>query len=498
MPSYKRPGVYAEEVLSPTSAILQPNVGVAAFVAAFGRGPTTPTLVESWSQYTALFGGFGLATQYLPFTLHQFFSNGGRQAWVTRVLGTGAVKATRTLLDRAGTPVATLRVDALNEGAWGNNIFIDITDSGTTRFNLIVKYGGTTDAFVVERWTDLSMVDNDARYAPSIINSPTAGSTYISVTDLVSATVAPTDRPSVQAGTTMAAGADGAAPTPTQMSTAVALLDQVNGPLTINLPGVIDTTVLTATMSYVDARGDAFLVVDTDQNLTAAQAVSYAATFTSSNAAVYYPWLYVGDPSSNSPGAIKKIPPGGGVVGQYARVETLRGIHKAPAGVDTRLAGVVAVETKLTSTDLDTLNPGNVNAIRQLPGVGIAIFGARTTNNTSTDRYVSVRRTLNYIRKSLLDGTQWAVFEPNDSTLWGGLRQRIERFLLQMWQRGALRGASAKEAFYVKCDADNNPPASIAAGQVNIEVGVALQFPAEFVVIRIGQWEGGGTATVAA
>lgn len=494
MPSYLRPGVYAEEVLNPSSAISSPSSGIAAFMAAHGRGPAVPTLIESWTQYLNLFGGFGASNQYLPFALHSYFTNGGRAAYVNRILGTGAIKATRTLMDRAGAPIATLRVDALNEGTWANALYVDITDLGLDRFNLTVKFGGTSDAFVVERWADLSMVDSDSRYAPSIINSLTAGSTYISVVDLASATVAPADRPALGTSLVLAGGVDGAAPTVGQQQAAISLLDPVDGPLTINLPGVYDTAVVATALSYAEARGDSFVVIDSQDGRTAAQLVAYANTFTSAYGAVYGPWVYVSDPSSSSPGALKKVPPGSAVAGIYARTDTLRGVHKAPAGTDARIAGAVAIETKFTNTELDTLNSGLVNAIRHLPGIGIAVFGARTCRNTAADRYVPTRRTLSYIRKALVDGTRWAVFEPNDRALWAGINSTLTQFLLRMWQQGALRGGSAREAFYVKCDSENNTPASIQAGTVNIEVGVALQFPAEFVVIRIGQWEGGASA----
>src|SRR5687767_1342385 len=356
MPSYLRPGVYAEEVLNPSSTITEPSSGIAAFLAPHGRGPATPRLIESWTQYLNLFGGFGAVNQYLPHALHSFFSNGGRQAYVSRILGTGAIKATRTLMDRAGTPVATLRIDALNEGTWANTVYVDISDADTDRFNLTVKSGGTTDAFVVERWTDLSMADTDGRYAPSIINSLTAGSNFIAAVDLASATAAPGDRPAVSTNLVLAGGIDGAAPSAAEQQAAVTLLDPVEGPLTINMPGVYDTAVLTTLVSYASARGDSFFILDSQDVCTAELLVLFAGTFTSAYAAVYGPWVYVADPSSSSPGALKKIPPGGAVAGIYSRTDTLRGVHKAPAGTDARIAGAVAVETKFTNTELDTLN----------------------------------------------------------------------------------------------------------------------------------------------
>lgn len=494
MPSYKRPGVYAEEILNPSSAVSAPSTGVGAFVAAHGRGPTVPTLVSSWTEFLNRFGGFGSQTQYLPYAVHQFFSNGGSFAYVWRAVGAGAVKATRTLLDVGGVNSA-LRIDALNEGTWGNSINVDVVLTGVDRFDLVVRFGGTTDGFVVERWADMSVTNTDSRYFPNVVNSPLSGSRYIAVTDLgIAAVPGPANRPAAQAATSLAAGADGAAPSATELSTSVALLDTVSGPLVLNLPGVFDTTVLTTTLAYAAARADVFVVVDAQVGRTAAQYVTYANSLASAYGACYGPWVYVADPSSNSPGATRLVPPGGAVVGNYLRTDATRGIHKAPAGTDARISGAIAVETRFTNTEQDTLTDGLVNVIRQLPGLGIVIFGARTLRSGYADKYVPTRRTLSYIRKAVQDGTRWAVFEPNDATLWQGINARITAFLIQLWQQGALRGGSVAEAFYVKCDGENNPLSSIQQGVVNIEIGVALQFPAEFVVVRIGQWEGGASA----
>lgn len=497
MPSYKRPGVFIEENLTPSFALSGPSTSTAGFLAPNARGPVEPTLVESWNQYLALYGGFAKPGDLLPHAVHQYFSNSGQRVYVNRVVGAGAVRATRDLLDRStpvapATPPPTLRVDAHNAGGWGNSIFLDISDSGTERFNLVVKLGGPGDAFTVERWLDLSMNDGDSRYAPSIINSLSNGSTHIRVTDLNSPTAPPADRPAVQSGTVLAGGADGAAPTAAERQAAINLFDQVTVPLNLNLPGEFDVTTVNAALAYAAARGDVFVIIDTQEGRTAAQAVAYAETLTqTSYGAVYYPWILVSDPSSSVAGALKKVPPGPAAAGQYAATDTLRGVFKTPAGVGTRLGGALALETKLTNADLELLNQAQVNAIRHMPGVGIAIMGGRTLRNTSADRYISIRRSLIYVRRAISDATQFAVFEVNDTTLWSALQTNIEQFLLEFWQAGGLRGAEAGAAFYVKCDDETNPPSAIASGEVRVEIGVALQAPAEFVIIRIAQFNGG-------
>lgn len=501
MPSYKRPGVYVEEVLNLSQALNTPGVSTAAFAGAHYRGPVTPVLVQSWSDFLANFGGFSPIGQPLAWAVHQFFSNGGGQAYVCRVAGPSSTASTRTLKDTL-TVIDTLKIDAINPGTWGQGIYIETSMSGTDRFNLIIRFGGSGDAYIVERWLDLSMDTNDSRYVQTLVNSVTSGSLYVRVTDMNSASTPPADRPAVTSATALAGPGSDPTASGTELTAALSTFDFIDGPLTFNMPGVATTagadnaTVQANLLAYCLARGDCFAVLDPAENLSAANAVAAAAAAPSAYGALYFPWIYISDPSSNAAGGIKKVAPGGAVLGQYSRVDTLRGVHKAPAGIDTRLAGAVAVETKLSNVDLDTLSAGLVNAIRQMPGVGVAIMGARTLKSTSADRYVSTRRTLNYIRVALLNSTRWALFEPNDSTLWGGLSTQIQSFLLQMWQQKALRGGTPAEAFYVKCDDSNNTQQSIAAGQVNIEVGVALQYPAEFVVIRIGQWQGGSTAVV--
>jgi phage tail sheath protein FI len=155
------------------------------------------------------------------------------------------------------------------------------------------------------------------------------------------------------------------------------------------------------------------------------------------------------------------------------------------------LTGVVAPEVTLTSTQLDDLNSGlsPVNAIRALPGAGTVVMGARTLKQSgaTADKYVSMRRSLNYLRKRITDLSQFAVFENNNETLWKQIRTVLSVFLNEYRNQGGLRGAVPADAYFIKCDAENNTPTDIANGIVNIEVGVALEYPAEFVVITLAQ-----------
>jgi phage tail sheath protein FI len=155
------------------------------------------------------------------------------------------------------------------------------------------------------------------------------------------------------------------------------------------------------------------------------------------------------------------------------------------------IRGAVSLELNITKGEQDLLNPNGVNCIRSFPGRGIRIWGARTLSSDPAWRYINVRRLFNYLEKSILNGTDWIVFEPNDQRLWGKVRRSIYAFLLNEWRSGALFGATPDEAFYVKCDDETNPPETIDLGQVVCQIGVAPVKPAEFVIFRLSQFSGG-------
>lgn len=207
--------------------------------------------------------------------------------------------------------------------------------------------------------------------------------------------------------------------------------------------------------------------------------------------AVYYPWIRVGNPLGN--GESMLVPPCGHMAGIYARSDTERGVHKAPANEVAR--GAMAIENQITKGEQDILNPIGVNCIRAFPGRGIRVWGARTLSSDPQWRYINVRRLFNFIEESIELGTQWVVFEPNDLDLWERIKRDIRAFLTRVWRAGALFGATADEAFYVKCDEELNTVEIRDAGQIIIEIGVAPVKPAEFVIFRISQWAGGAAVS---
>jgi hypothetical protein len=284
------------------------------------------------------------------------------------------------------------------------------------------------------------------------------------------------------------------------------LLDSIEDILVLNVPGCSDTTALNTISAYCEAKGTFFLVIDSPASLP-----TYSATVTAfenfvpggtgsplnatSYAAVYGPWLVMDDPSQSTPGASRILPPGGAVVGRYVSTDVNRGVQKSPAGIDIALRGVLAADVTFANSDLDALNVAGFNVIRSVPGAGFCIMGARTIKAGVPDQYITVRRSLMYVENSLVNLTRFAVFEPNNSDLWATLASVSNQFLTSALQLGVLKGSTPTEAFYVTCDDTNNTPASIASGQVNIEVGVALNTPAEFIVFTIGQYDGGAAVT---
>ncbi len=200
---------------------------------------------------------------------------------------------------------------------------------------------------------------------------------------------------------------------------------------------------------------------------------------------MYYPWIEVANPLATNGNKTIMVPPSGHVAGLWARTDETRGVWKAPA--NDILRGALNVELKITKGEQGILNPIGVNCIRPFGTRGIRVWGARTLSSDPSWKYVSVRRLFNMIETSILDGTQWVVFEPNDQALWERVRRTITGMLLGLWREGALFGASPDQAFFVKCDGETNPPESIELGQLVTEIGIAPVTPAEFVIFRISQ-----------
>lgn len=257
----------------------------------------------------------------------------------------------------------------------------------------------------------------------------------------------------------------------------------------VAVPGAQDVATQGAVIDHCENTGDRFAILDGQKSpATLTPAAIKGGVRDANYAALYFPWISVFDPVS---GKNDIVPPSGHLAGIYARVDTERGVHKAPA--NTVIRGAIDVERRLSKADHDGLNPDGINVIRLFDS-NVTVWGARTLGGDKNGewKYVSIRRLFLFLRESIDEGTQWVVFEPNTPALWAQITRNITAFLTNVWQSGALFGNTPQEAFYVKCDEETNPPAVRDLGQVVTEIGVAVVKPAEFVIFRVSQWAGPG------
>jgi uncharacterized protein len=262
-------------------------------------------------------------------------------------------------------------------------------------------------------------------------------------------------------------------------------------------PGITDTEVQNNIITHCTNMSDRFAILDgpvfdpknpPDLN----EANIMRGTPRTDYGALYFPWINVFDSATqylhpDDDGEVL-VGPSGHMAGIYSRVDHERGVHKAPANEVVR--GALDVEFQISRNLQDGLNPHGINCIRYIND-NITVWGARTIGGdlNADTKYINVRRTLIFLRKSIDEGTQWVVFEPNDRSLWAKIVRNVTAFLTMVWRDGALFGSTPQEAFYVRCDDETNPPAARDLGRVTTEIGVAIVRPAEFVIFRISQWQ---------
>ena len=250
-------------------------------------------------------------------------------------------------------------------------------------------------------------------------------------------------------------------------------------------------------LEYCEQRLDVFAILDGPKDRMQGEEIEKEGLLPASDrgyGAMYVPWVKVANPFQDKEKSFADqvtVPPSGFVAGVFARVDGQRGVHKAPA--NETVAGISGLAYSINSREQAAYNVRGINCIRDFGGRGIRIWGARTLSTLSNPswKYINVRRLFIMVEKTIQTGSQWAVFEPNDHRLWARLKRNIYAFLSRVWSSGALVGATAEQAFYVKCDDETNPAEEVDAGYVNIEIGIAPVKPAEFVVFKIGQWDGG-------
>ncbi len=505
MSAFTYPGVYIEELPSAVHTITGVATSVAAFVGWADQGPTTQaTLVESWSDFQTQFGGLD-SRSLLGYAVNQFFNNGGGQAYIVRLVSSDAKTATSTF------KIGNLPVYAANPGGWGSNISVTVTlnPADSTRFSILVQQVSTTGGPTVtlENFVNLSLspTDPQGNYFVTVVDSESNYITFVNPAD-PGATLTASGSAAAMAATQLKNGNDGTPLTPntanfetalTAADAGVNLLSNVFFNL-LCVPGETTASVVTTLQKFcADPSNRAFYIVDPPStanytNLNASGPGAIVTAPNAANSALYFPWVSAPDPlAGNRP---KLFPPCGFVAGIYAATDAARGVWKAPAGIDAGLTGINGLQYNLTDQQNGDLNKQAINCLRSFQVYGNIVWGSRTLVGNdlvgSQWKYVPIRRFALFLESSLYSGTQWAVFEPNDDTLWGQLRLNIGAFMQGLFQQGAFQGTTPQQAYFVKCDSENNPQASIDQGIVNVTVGFAPLYPAEFVVIQIQQMAG--------
>jgi uncharacterized protein len=269
--------------------------------------------------------------------------------------------------------------------------------------------------------------------------------------------------------------------------TGLKTFDDVDEIQLVCVPGQVDPAIQDAVLTHCELKKNRFAVLDSPETIDLGGIDKIPKPRDSKYGAYYFPWIEVYDPERGN----IFIPPSGHMVGIYARVDTERGVHKAPANEIVR--GALGLKYSISRSEQDLLNPKGINCIRDFSrrGRGIRVWGARTISSDASWRYINVRRLFIMVEESIDIGMQWAVFEPNDHRLWKKITRDVSAFLYRIWRSGALFGKTPEEAFYVKCDEETNPVEVIDAGQVITEIGICPVKPAEFVIFRIGQWQSG-------
>ncbi len=512
MPTYLTPGVYVEEVPSTSKPIEGVGTSIAAFVGLAPGGPVnTPMRISNWTQFAKLFGdpnepdnGPFMEGAYLAHSVYGFFQNGGGLCWVVRVgAGDGAAARPQAALPAASDKsIEAFHVEALKDVNGG--VKVELTEEpgaggeggGDPTYKLVVDAG--TDG--KEEYEGLTLKKGRQNLATKVNQA----SKFLKITEAAGlpdarpATGTYTlSAPSVAAEEVKATDFEGDVARRKGMG-GLAAVDEVTMvcmPDAMTLANGGDDVQLRdlqgKMIAHCEGAGDRMAILDAPPNLLPQEILDWrmnTAGYDSKFATLYYPWIEVQDPLTNQP---ILVPPSGHVAGVWCRTDSTRGVHKAPA--NEVVMGVNGLGFQVTQGEQGGLNKVGINCIRSFPGRGIRIWGARTLSSDPEWRYINVRRLFNYIAESIMEGTQWSVFEPNDERLWMQLRIAASNFLTRTWREGALFGSTPEQAFFVKCDSETNPPDVIEAGQVICEIGIAPVKPAEFVVFRLSQFSAGAS-----
>ena len=485
MSNYKAPGVYVQDVVSGSQSISQASSSIGILIGTTRSGKVgVAQKIGSWTEFISKYAN-GLDTpflenSYLPYAVHGFFTNGGKELYIGSIKKNAKAATSVTTTTVEGTTSTgslstknNIVATASSVGDWGNSIKIKLEqnkgyDATTYKaFDVTVSIGTNESVTVADvLLSDINGLVMANSKVKQWLSEFKVGDT---ITELA------------EEEFTLAGGSDGDKLEDTDYTNALTMIDVLDDVTMVAIPGQTSKVVNEELISYCDNNG-LFPILDMPMGSEPSDTKSYRKSITAFTGALAYPWGKVSDPLTNT---LKTVPTAGHLMGVYARIISNRGVHKAPAGVDAQVRGFIEMEYQLTPTDISSLNPIGVICITSRPNAGIVLWGARSLNSIdSTMRYVSDGLLNLNIKKSLYDGTQFAVFEPNDEQLWSKVQATCKAFLETLRTSGALKG-SAEEAYYVTVDSTNNTDISIADGELNIEVGYAPVKPAEFVVIKL-------------
>jgi phage tail sheath protein FI len=514
VPSYLTPGVYVEEVASSSATLSAGATAVAAFVGFTAKAPTDdpsdpngvkPRMVTNWTQFETLYGGF-VEGAMLPLSVYGYFNNGGSMAYIVRIQNTTPSEDSGQLALTSGDRSLGPAVEFTTIGA-GSNVKVEVspepeaadaeddapptfevtvtdsagepeTYSGVTLGGISDTLNGTSTKVTVETKIDVDQLAADLQTLPT-------GSFSIEPAPAIPIEVAGKAFNGSESARTGISGL-----TIADDVTMVMVPDLITA--ATKEDGTVDLamwkSVQLALINHCEGQANRMAVLDAPPGMSPQQIKEWrsdTAMYDSAYAALYYPWIEVDNPAGTNGNTSIIVPPSGHLAGVWARTDETRGVWKAPANEIVR--GALNVATDITKAEQGMLNPIGINCIRPFGTQGIRVWGARTLSSNTDWTYINVRRLFNMIETSIMNGTQYAVFEPNDQKLWEGLKRTVSSFLRGLWRDGALFGASADQAFFVKCDSETNPPDSIDQGKVIVEVGIAPVKPAEFVIFRVAQ-----------
>lgn len=472
MSSYTSPDVYIETVQSGSQTISSKSSSIGAMIGATRSGALNKAqLVTSWTDFVSKFANGlespFLATSYLPYAVYGFFANGGSMLYVGRVASKTAAKATKT-----GT---NLKVTAISEGTWGNDILVsikkstDFVEETNLEYDVTVSLGSSESVKIEGVFFDT--------IADAILSNEKAKKWLSDVEVVASSELSEED-------ITLAGGADGVSDlTDTDYANGLSMLDEYLDDITlVAIPGVETVATRDAVMTYC-ANNKIFPIVSMPVASTDDEIRTYRKNHSCDYGALVIPWGNVTDALTNKE---KLVPPEGHYMGVCSRIIESRGAHKAPAGTEAVVRGFNSLERNITKEINGILNPLGVICIMTRPNYGLCVWGARGLNSSDSKmRYVSDHILNIKIRKELYAGTMFAEFEPNDETLQKRVYTACKNYLEKLRKDGALKGTGEGTAWYCICDSTNNTDDTIAEGYLYVDIGYAPVKPTEFVVIRL-------------